>query len=320
MMPTRQPVVSVLGIVSRDESLLLDHYPAEGSFARLTERLVASGGTTGNIATGLVRLGASVRFFSKVGDDEWGRALIQSLLDEGVDTGDVLTGSGQTDLSIMLVSGSTGERTILWDQGPTLTRGDRIDIDRLFHADLTVIDTPDYDLLRFLTDLPAHTYPQARLLGTLAYLAGVAACDNIEVACRFDVLVGNEREFRQLTGEGTPETAFLRIVTRMAGTNLRLTVMTKGERGAIAATAFERMELDAFPADVQDTTGAGDAFVAGLAYASALRWDLSSSLRLANAVASFAVAALGAQTALPSLPAALNRADISMDDAHEAPV
>jgi ribokinase len=314
MMSARRPVVSVLGIVSRDESLLIDQYPAEGSFARLSNRVVASGGTTGNMATGLARLGAAVRMFTRVGDDDWGKALIKSLLDEGIDSAGVLTGPGQSDLSVILVSGSSGERTILWHQAPTLTKGNRIDIDRLFRADLTVIDTPDYDLVRFLTDLPAHTYPKSRLLGTLTYLANVAACDNMEVACRFDVLVGNEREFRQLTGKAKPETAFAEVVNRTSGANLRLVVMTRGEHGAIGATDSEQIQMNAFPANVKDTTGAGDAFAAGLAYATALRWDLSSSLRLANAVAGFAVTALGAQTALPSLSAALNRAGISMED------
>lgn len=306
----RRPVVSTLGIVSRDETLLIDRYPAEGSFTAIADWLVTPGGTTGNIATGLARLGAEVRIFSKVGDDEWGVTLVHALAAEGVDVGDVVTAPGQSDRSLMLVSSRSHERTIFWDKGPSLTRGDRIDVDRLFRADLTVIDAPDVELVRFLTDLPAHTFPKARLLGTLSYLADVVARDTVEVACRFDVLVGNEREYCLATGESTPESALQSVASRMPGTNLRTAVMTRGERGAIAATERGQVQVDAHSANVVDTTGAGDAFAAGLAHATALRWNLVPSLRLASAVASFAVEVLGAQTALPTFSAAMDRAGI----------
>jgi ribokinase len=154
-------------------------------------------------------------------------------------------------------------------------------------------------------------------LGTLAYLADVVASDKVEVACRFDVLVGKEHEFCLLTGESSPERALLTMVDRMVGNNLRLAVMTRGDRGAVAANAEERTQVPAIPVTVADTTGAGDAFTAGLAYAVAVRWDLSTALRLAASVASFVVEAVGAQIALPTLSAALARAGIATDDGSE---
>jgi sugar/nucleoside kinase (ribokinase family) len=218
----------------------------------------------------------------------------------------------------MLVSAETSERTILWERGPSLERGDRVDIDRLFRADLTVIDSPDYELCRFLTDLPAHTWPHARLLGTLSYLADVVAYDKVDVACRFDVLVGNEREFCLLTGASTPIDAFESIVERMSGSNLRMAIMTRGDRGAVGATAHKHIQVNAVSSDLVDTTGAGDAFAAGLSYAVSLRWPLDASLNLANAVAGYAVGALGAQTALPSLVDALARANVGLDFARDS--
>ena len=312
----RSPIVSAFGIVSRDELLVLDRYPAEGSFTTVRDHIVAPGGTTGNIATGLARLGAQVRMFTKVGNDDWGRSTIEALAGTGVDTSGVIVADAQTDRSIMLVSAESGERTILWERGPSVERGDRLDIDRLFRVDLTIIDSPDYELCRFLTDLPAHTWPHARLLGTLSYLADVVAHDKVDIACRFDILVGNEREYCALTGESSPDSAFDSIVQRITGSNLRTAVITRGDRGAVAATELERIAVDPIPTILVDTTGAGDAFAAGLSYALSLRWPLKLALELASAVASCAVSALGAQTALPTLRGALARAQLLPDFTH----
>jgi len=50
----------------------------------------------------------------------------------------------------------------------------------------------------------------------------------------------------------------------LAGGALAWMVVTYGERGAVAYGATDRIEVPAAPAQIVDTTGAGDAFVAGL--------------------------------------------------------
>jgi ribokinase len=97
-----------------------------------------------------------------------------------------------------------------------------------------------------------------------------------------------------------------------------MAIMTRGDRGAVGATAHKHIQVNAVSSDLVDTTGAGDAFAAGLSYAVSLRWPLDASLNLANAVASYAVGALGAQTALPSLVDALARANVGPDFARDS--
>jgi sugar/nucleoside kinase (ribokinase family) len=62
--------------------------------------------------------------------------------------------------------------------------------------------------------------------------------------------------------------------------------------------SFHVIECDAFPLhpqDIQDTTGAGDAFIGGLLYAQACQYDFYDSLRLATIVASESLKAKGAR-------------------------
>jgi ribokinase len=307
---TRHPRISAIGVVSWDEFHLVNHYPAEGGHAPIIESFSGPGGTTTNIAMAARRLGAGVSLHALIGRDDRGNRILDTLRDAGIRTDGSLRSDDETDLSLMLVSRETSERTIFWAKRPSIKRRDRIDIDALFDADVTVVDCADYELRKFLTDLPAHTRPAARLLGTLTYLADVVADDKLEIALRHDVLVGNEREYRELLCSDCPEQCLQSIARAMPGNTLRLAVMTRGELGATAVTRDGSVSTPARTVAARDTTGAGDAFAGALAFAVALRWDLERSLRFANAVASIVVTEIGAQTALPGYDEALAAAGL----------
>jgi ribokinase len=305
------PKITAIGVVSWDETLLIDRYPAEGDFAFILKSFNGPGGTTGNTAMAARHLGADVSLHALVGCDERGDRILEALGEAGVDTGGCMRSLKVSDLSQMLVSRETSERTIFWDQQPSIKRRDRIDSDALFNADVTVVDCVDYELRKFLSDLPAHTRPAARLLGTLTYLADVVADDKLEVALRHDILVGNDREYRELLGVKSATDALESVAEAMPGHNLRLAVMTRRHSGAMAVTRDRSLSTPAREVTVADTTGAGDAFAGALAFAVALRWDLERSLRFANAVASIVVTEFGAQTALPTYEEALAAAELS---------
>ena len=307
----RIPTIAAIGALSWDELIILDRYPLEGGYSMIQRSVSAPGGTTGNIAVAARRLGADVSLLAKVGTDQHGTELIDTLRSAGIRTDGCLTADGDTDLSMVLISELTAERTILWNRGPFIQRRDRIDIDRLFGADVTIIDCVDYELRKFLTDLPAHTRPGACLIGTLTYLADVVACDKMTVALRHDILIGNEREYRELFGGGSGQECFDSVAAAMSGHNLRTAIMTSGARGVQAVAASGRVTVPAREVIAVDTTGAGDAFVGAFAFAHASRWPLERSLTFANAVASCVVASVGAQTGLPSFAEALLAAGFS---------
>jgi ribokinase len=292
-------------VLSWDDLYLLDHYPPEGGFSRVCAAVAGPGGTTGNLAMTARSLGATVSLFAKVGSDAAGKEMLRSLAEAGIDCAGLVTDPGPSDRSILLVSTRSAERTILWQQAPYLRRGDRIDLATLLGADVTVIDCIDLDLRRFLTDLPAHTRPNAQLIGTLTYLANVDAADKVEIALRHDVLIGNEREYRDLIGLADASKCLRTVQWQMAGANLRTAVMTRGPHGAMAATRDSICSVHASGVDAIDTTGAGDAFTGAYAYAFAKRWELERSLSFANAVAGLVVSSLGAQTGIPTLSQAL---------------
>jgi ribokinase len=303
-MSAPRPRIAAIGLSAWDQLIVVDDYPEAGGHAMVEAEAVGPGGTTANSAVALARLGARVALASAVGDDPAGRTLRAALAAEGVDTAWLVTQANRpTDRATIIVSPQPAERTIHWHAGAQLARGDRLDIEAIFAHDLVLVDIPDVALLRFLLDLPAHTRPRTRLLGTLTYLADPDLPDAFDLALRHDAVVGSERQALAVTGTWTLSDATAALQSRMRGQNLRAAIITRGANGCRVVTERERWQIDAFSVPVVDPTGAGDAFTGGVAYGMVLRWDWQRVGRFANAMGALAIGALGAQAALPSLAA-----------------
>jgi len=79
----------------------------------------------------------------------------------------------------------------------------------------------------------------------------------------------------------------------------RLVLVTQGKEGVIAWHEGSVKHYPATPVQCVDTTGAGDAFVAGLLYGLAAGQDLTPVIALAQRCGALATTAKGAMTALP---------------------
>ncbi len=306
MVSHRVPRIAAVGLASWDRLIVVDRYPAPGGYAVVRQSVELPGGTTTNSAVAAARLGARVSIVALVGNDGPGRAIREALHHEGISTAWLATDPNcPTDAATVIISADPPDRTIFWHQGARLVRGSRLDIAGIFSHDVVLLDVDDLSLRRFLVDLPAHTVPSARLLGPLTYLADAGMPDALDLAARHDVIVGNEREALDITGQPTLDRAVDRLQESMRGHDLRACLITRGAAGAIAFTETERWEAPAYRVAVRDPTGAGDAFAGAVAFAMALRWPWPDTLRFANAVAALSMRGVGAQTALPTFDEAI---------------
>lgn len=296
------PRIAALGLTSWDTLLLTDRQPAPVEQAVVREEIAAPGGTTTNSCVALARLGARVTCMTAVGDDRERDLVFAALTAEGIDLSWSVTRPGErTDRATVIVSDDPPDRSIIWHPGAQLRKGDRIDIYALFGHDVVILDFTDPALWRFLTDLPAHFAPRTRLLGGLNYLADRALPDRLELALRLDCLVGSLHDLAIVTGEESGEAAIASIQRAMRGSNLRAAAVTSGARGSIVVTNEDRWEIPAFPVATVDATGAGDAYLAGIAWGMAHRWTWPETGRFASAVGALATRAAGAQASLPTL-------------------
>jgi len=119
-----------------------------------------------------------------------------------------------------------------------------------------------------------------------------------------DVLTPNETEARVLAGR-SPDATLERegdaaeLARELIRRGVKQVVMTLGEKGALIVTASSSSHVPAVPMSAVDTTGAGDAFNAGLAMALACGTSLEAAVEFAVVTGGLAVTREGV---IPSLP------------------
>lgn len=279
----------------------------------------AAGGAPANVAVGLSRLGVASAFMGKVGDDEFGRFLAQTLEENGVDTMPlVFSKDARTALAFVSLA-ADGERDFMFYRHPSadmLFEPDEVDADairraKVFHyGSISLIGEPSRSAtlhaLRLAQDagLMISYDPNLRL-----------ALWPEEEAARKGMMLGWEHaqvvkasteELRFLTGERD----LVRSVKQLWHPALRLLVATMGRDGCHYFTEKADRRVPGFEVDAIDTTGAGDGFVAGMLMGLVRRpaiWKdktaLEEGLVFANAVGALTTTKLGAIPALPTLNA-----------------
>ncbi len=282
---------------------LWDLYPAR-AHERLRTRRVdhrCLGGAPANVACTLARLGVEVAMVAAVGDDPLGAALSDELRAAGVDVAAVKPVAARS--GIAFVELEDGQPSFIPYRADTAdTRLTAEDVPEL-HAHWLHLGSSSFAAAPAATaraleraareharvSIDLNIYPFWFRGGTDA-LTGVIA--------EADLVKASEADLRAL-GLPHPEALHAR---RAHG----ITVVTRGERGAIAWWRSLEMELPAKRARLVDATGAGDAFMAGLLAGLARGAGdeanvLLHALRLGSALGARAVTAIGATTALRDL-------------------
>jgi ribokinase len=255
--------VVVVGDLATDVVVLLEGSPAPGSDRPAAIRS-RGGGAGANVAVHLARLGTPVTFAGCVGDDAAGTGLVAELAAAGV-TPAVRTVAGAATGTIVSLVEPGGQRSMLADRGANLA---------LEPADVPVpvpgrhLHLSGYSLFApgpraaglaalaaaraagcTVSVDPASTGPLAAY-GVRRWLADTAAAT---------LVLPNADEARLLTGCADPVAA-----ARALAAHHPIAVVTLGADGALWADGGRLVHRPAHPATVVDTTGAGDAFTAGL--------------------------------------------------------
>jgi sugar/nucleoside kinase (ribokinase family) len=90
-------------------------------------------------------------------------------------------------------------------------------------------------------------------------------------------------------------------ISTLLATGLQILALKLGKEGCRLISKDQNVSLEGFPIDAVDTTGAGDAFSAGMIHALTHGWPLEMAGRFANALGALAVSHWGAGEALPTL-------------------
>ncbi|MCM2389743.1 ribokinase [Streptomyces albipurpureus] len=296
-MPTTSPVpdvpLVVVGSANVDLVVRVERRPLPGETVRGGDLAVHPGGKGANQAVAAARLGGRVTLLAQIGDDPHGELITRALRDADVDFPELPHRDRPTGTA-MIVVGPEGDNSIVVSPGANARLSPR-DIaehrERLFAA----------RVLSLQLEIPLATVTAAVRAagpGTRVVLNPSPPADlPTEVLTRCDPLVLNQHEARYLSGsDATPEAAAEALLTR----GPRSVVITLGAEGALVAEGDGTItRVPGVRVPVVDTTGAGDAFTAALAWRLSEGEGIVAAVRYAVRIGAEAVSATGAQSLSP---------------------
>jgi len=277
----------------------IDAFPEKGTSAYFDTLEIHPGGCAYNTGVDAARLGMNVAVLGKLGADNFGDIMAEALQRERVDTRAIVrSAEAQTAFSFIMVP-KDGQRRLYHTMGVNRTYGpadvprEVIARARIFHVAgaglLPMLDgAATVDLLRFargqgvITSLDPVVRPGIAelILPCLPYL---------------DVFLPNSDESALITGLTEPADQLQFYRHRGA----RIVGIKQGPLGCLVSDGQSTCRLGVYDVPVEDTCGAGDAFVAGFLYGVAQGWALDCCARFATATAAFCVQAIGTTTAIP---------------------
>ena len=292
------PTIVIVGSVNMDLMLRCPHLPRPGETVSGHDFRTLPGGKGANQAVAAARLGASVSLIGCVGGDSFGEQAMSALRGEGIDLRHLYVAQGVATGVAMVLVDDSGENSIALASGANAA----LSIEQIDAASAVIAGAA---LLVCQLETPLASIQRAI---AIAHAAGVPVLLNPAPAQslpdgllrQITWLVPNEGEAALLSGciltkPAGAQDAVQTLVRRGAAS----VIVTLGAQGVAWGDANGSRHQAAKPARVQDTTGAGDAFVGALAAELALGRPLNHAIEFAQCVAAYSVEHIGAQAAMP---------------------
>lgn len=292
----------VIGSSNMDLVVSTEHFPLPGQTVMGKKFMTNFGGKGANQAVAASLLGGDVTFICKVGNDNYGREMIEKFQKDGIDTQYVTaTDQAATGIAVITVD-ANGENTIVVASGANslLTSEDIRNAEpAISQADVLLmqLETPVEPLCTaaqmahekgkyvILNPAPAPKVPLPTTL--LRYI---------------DLIIPNETEATSITGVEISDLQSAELALEaLKELGAKDAMITLGEKGVLA---YEDGKMKLFPAckaNAIDTTAAGDTFCGALSVAICQGLEMKEAIAFANKAAAYTVQHEGAQCAMPHL-------------------
>ncbi|MEP5728787.1 MAG: 5-dehydro-2-deoxygluconokinase [Sulfitobacter sp.] len=288
----------------------MDMFPAPGQAVEDAAHFTADmGGSSANIAAGIVKLGGAASLVTRVSDDAVGRFCVNKLHHYGVDTTYVLPTGGEARNSLALYETRVEDhQSVIYRNGAADFEMNMSDVEAVDYQKFGALVTAGtvfaaepsraasfraFELARaaglpviFDIDYRPYSWPSAEVAEDVLSKAGALA----------DVIVGNDDEFGFMAGDKTKGLAKAR---ELAQSSAAIVIYKMGEHGAITFAEGMEIRTGIYPVTALKPTGAGDSFMAGLLAALASGAPLETAVLNGSACAAIVVAKPGCAPAMP---------------------
>ena len=290
--------IVVIGSCNTDMVINTDRLPLPGETIIGGNFFMNAGGKGANQAVAAVRLGGSVSFMAKVGNDHFGSRSIEQYKAEGIDVEHILIDSELPSGVALIMVDANGENCIAVASGANaMLRVE--DIDRA----TGMIERGDIVLMQLETPLDTVEY-----VARIAHERGKRVILNPAPAQHLPdslmknlyMIIANETETELITGvKITDMESICRAADVMSERGVQNVVITLGSKGAFIKENGAYHKVPAIKVKAVDATAAGDTFCGALCVALAEKKGILEAVEFANKCASVTVTRMGAQSSLP---------------------
>ncbi|CAN0836898.1 FRK2 [Linum grandiflorum] len=311
-------------IVSFGE-MLIDFVPTVSgvSLSEAPGFIKAAGGAPANVAIAVARLGGKAAFVGKLGDDEFGRMLAGILKENDVIGDGINFDKGARTALAFVTLKADGDREFMFYRNPSadmLLQPEELNLElirsaKVFHyGSISLIVEPcrsaHMKAMEAAKDAGALLSYDPNLRLPLWPSPEEAREQILSIWDKAEIIKVSDVELEFLTGSDKIDDA---SAMSLWHDNLKLLLVTLGEKGCRYYTKGFHGSVDAFQVNAVDTTGAGDSFVGALLTKivddqSVLQEEarLREVLKFANACGAITTTKKGAIPALPTEADALD--------------
>ncbi|MPM52608.1 Pseudouridine kinase [bioreactor metagenome] len=286
---------SMIDITGRSFTKLLDGDSNPGAIT------VTPGGVTRNIAENLALLDVDVTLITALCRDAFGEMIRQRCLDVGIDIAHAYYSPDGITTTYLAILDEDGDMSLALSDTKAL---DQMPLEHLLKNrsildknELIVIDAalPD-EIINYLVD----KYQDQRLFVDPVSVGKARSIKNI--IGKFDTLKCNQLEAAYLADLAiTDEKTLEQAAEILLAKGLRHIFITRGKQGAYYQNSAEKGYVPSFKVTIQNATGAGDAFTAGVVYGALKGYSLKQTARFANALSAIALTSASAVSPLVSI-------------------
>ncbi len=289
----------VLGSVNADHVLQVPDFPRPGETLIGHHYQVIPGGKGANQAVAAARLQANIGFIASVGDDDFGRNILQAFEQDGINTkGIKMATNTPTGIAMIQVS-AAGENCIcLSPEANNLLTPSWVEQHKAAIAQaeflLTQLETPlegielalqyaqQHQTKVVLNPAPARPLPDALL-------------------AKVDIITPNETEAEVLTGITVHDDNSAQLAANhLHQKGIKTVIITLGSRGVWLSQSGKGELIPGFKVEVVDTTAAGDTFNAAFVTGLIETMPIIDAIQFSHAAAALSVTSFGAQTSIPT--------------------
>jgi len=285
-----------LGIAPADLLMGIDKYPPPGAKIDSESLTIQGGGPIPTAMVTLARLGMKPGLMAPVGEDIFGRFVVEELKKEKVDVSNIIVKKGSTAIAAGWIESGSGRRTIVLDLAieikPNDIKPDKLPKARAVHFDGRYVPA----CMKLARWARRQNIPVIFDIGSMRndVTELIPLADHLVVAADFAL---------PFTGSRKRQTAIEKLSGQCQGT----IVVTSGTHGSIGYSrkaGFVRQK--AYRVKAVDTTGAGDTFHGAYIFGLLKGWSLSERLRFASAAAAIKCTRPGGRTGIPTYRQTLN--------------